>query len=356
MNSPLTAPSKRTQTRQRSSPQAAQSASAPLLSIQDLHKSFGSHQALRGISFDLAAGQRLAFLGPNGAGKTTLIRCLSGRTRPDRGTIQMAGGSIDLPGVRDTLGLVPQEIAVYGDLTTSQNLYAFGRFHGLRGSHLRKQVRWALEWTGLQDRRHDLVGQFSGGMKRRVNLACGVLHQPKLLLLDEPTVGVDPQSRQRIFAMLEALSQHGTAILLTTHHLDEAQQQSDRIVIVDSGQIVAAGTFDELVRQTVGRDRVVRLRVDRPIDQVPMIHHLSDRRSPRRVGDQPDAETSFAKVPTFQKEEEQVLTSRIADVASELPLLMQSVRGAGYQIDDVDVQSPSLHHVFLHLTGNALRD
>ena len=315
---------------------------APVLELEDVRKSFGSQAALVGASFSLDPAERLALLGPNGAGKTTLIRCLAGRTRPDGGQIRMLGQPIGSGGVRDFLGVVPQEIAVYSDLTTRENLTVFGRFHGLRGRILRERVRWALGWTGLEPRHSDLVGTFSGGMKRRVNLACGVLHRPHVLLLDEPTVGVDPQSREQIFRMLEELSEAGTAILLTTHHLDEAQTNSDRIVIIDRGAVVASGRFDDLVRETVGGDRVVRLRVDRPLDEA-----AESALSRHRGGDDASA---------IRRAGDHVLTARIGDVAGELPGLIRTVRDAGYGVDDVEVRSPSLHHVFLHLTGRQLRD
>lgn len=310
---------------------------APVLEISDLRKSFGAAAALSGVSFVLGRAERLAFLGPNGAGKTTLIRCLSGRARPDSGSIRLYGKPINSPGAREILGLVPQEIAVYPDLTTRENLAVFGRFHGLRGGDLRSKIEWALHWTGLESRARDLVGTFSGGMKRRVNLACGVLHSPKVLLLDEPTVGVDPQSREKIFGMLDQLSASGTAILLTTHHLDEAQLQSDRIVIVDQGRVVADGTFDDLVDETVGRHRVVRLRVDGPETASPHGPPVPDQGRFRKVGDG-------------------VYSARIGDVAAELPDLIDSLRQQGYGVADVDIQAPSLHHVFLHLTGRQLRE
>ncbi len=307
-----------------------------MLEIQDLHKSFGEKQAACGISFSLRTGERLALLGPNGAGKTTTIRCVSGRTRPDSGSIRLSGLPIDEPGVRDVLGLVPQEIAVYGDLTTRENLQAFGRFHGLRRRELARQVDWALQWTGLESRANDFVGGFSGGMKRRVNLACGVLHQPKIILLDEPTVGVDPQSRQRIFAMLDELNAGGTSILLTTHHLDEAQSQSDRIVIVDQGRVVADGSFEQLVSQTIGTGRVVKLRVDKPGE----VDTPGENGGPPRI--------AAPRMAT--------LTTKIGDVGRELPAVLQAADRQGYRIHDVEVQSPTLHHVFLHLTGQDLRD
>ena len=190
---------------------------AAILSIRKAEKSYGTTLALRGVTLDLFPGELLGFLGPNGAGKTTLIRCLAGRSTLDAGTLRFARG-IDQAG---GLGVVPQTIAIYGDLTAEQNLYAFGRLHAVPRRDLKNRVNEALGWSNLSDRRHHLVKTFSGGMQRRLNIACSVLHRPQILLLDEPTVGVDPQSRERIYEMLSELRNRGTAILLTTHQLDE---------------------------------------------------------------------------------------------------------------------------------------
>lgn len=314
-----------------------ETATETALHIRGLHKSYGSHHALSGISFALRFGERLAFLGPNGAGKTTLIRCLSGRIKPDQGEIWMMGQLIRHREVRQEIGLVPQEIALYQDLTTRENLLAFGKFHGLSRQRLRDRVDWALNWTGLNERADDFVGSFSGGMKRRVNLACGVLHSPRVLLLDEPTVGVDPQSRERIFSMLDDLSRAGCSVLLTTHHLDEAERQCDRIVIVDRGKMVANGTIDELIECSVGSSRLVRLRVDPPL--------RSSVNFPRG-----DAISSLGQAG------DQLISTRINDVSNHLPELIGCIRKQGYSIDDVEIHAPSLHHVFLHLTGHQLRD
>ena len=256
----------------------------PALEIDDLRKNYGSLKALCGVEFQLFPGERLALLGPNGAGKTTLIRALAGRTRPTKGTIKVFGHPIHSAGARETLGLVPQDVALYGDLTPRENLAAFAKFHGVPRRERRDRVDWALEWTGLKDRAGELVNGFSGGMKRRVNLACGVLHRPKIILLDEPTVGVDPQSRERIFTMLDQLNEDGASILLTTHHLDEAEQRSDRIVILDQGRVIADGTFDDLVLGTVGHSRLVKVRVDRPLAAPVTIEGLTDDNQPRCVG------------------------------------------------------------------------
>ena len=312
----------------------------PALDIADLRKKYGSNEALAGVDFQLHQGERLAFLGPNGAGKTTLIRALAGRTRPTSGTIKVLGHPINTVGARLAMGLVPQDLALYGDLTTRENLCAFGKFHGVHRRELRERVNWALEWTGLKDRARDLVGNFSGGMKRRVNLACGVLHRPKIILLDEPTVGVDPQSRERIFTMLDELNEQGASILLTTHHLDEAEQRSDRIVILDQGKVIADGTIDELVLGTVGPSRWVKLRVDRPLAAPVVVRGIGKDKKPTEVGETGD----------------RMFETRIDDVTLHLGRLLQAIHKGGYKVSDMEVHAPSLHHVFLHLTGNELRD
>jgi ABC-2 type transport system ATP-binding protein len=224
---------------------------------------------------------------------------------------------------------VPQDLAIYPDLTTKENLEAFGRFHGLRGGVLRQSVDWALQWTGLADRSHHQPKTFSGGMKRRVNIACGVMHRPHVVLLDEPTVGVDPQSRERIFQMLEDLRQDGTSILLTTHHLDEAETQCDRIVIIDHGRVIADGTLNELVGETIGMNRRVTVRLTQPLQ----------------------SSNGFAMDETLTE-----VKAEIGDVVRELPELLAKINEEGGQIDDVEVRPPSLHAVFLHLTGRELRE
>jgi ABC-2 type transport system ATP-binding protein len=206
---------------------------APALAVRDVRKRFGAIEAVNGASFDLRAGERLALLGPNGAGKTTLIRAIAGRVRPDAGSIELMGVPLVPGSVRAELGIVPQEIALYDRLTARENLMAFGRFAGIAPTDLRERVAWALDWTGLVDRAEHQVGTFSGGMKRRVNIAAGVLHRPRVILLDEPTVGVDPQSRERIYDMLDRLRDDGASILLTTHQLEEAEVRCDRIIIYE---------------------------------------------------------------------------------------------------------------------------
>jgi len=301
----------------------------PALRVRDVSKRYGRTPALENASFDLRGGERLALLGPNGAGKTTLVRCICGRAVPDSGEIEMFDQLLPPSGGRQRLGFVPQEIALYLDLTARENLEAFGRFNGLRGAELDGAVEWALGWTGLADRAGDLVKTFSGGMKRRINIACGVLHRPLILLLDEPTVGVDPQSRDRIFFMLDELWRQGTSILLTTHQLEEAEQQCDRIVIIDHGRAIAQGTLGELIANTVGVNRRVTFKLVQPGPLVEGLEMSDDGRK---------------------------LVAEVADVALELPEVLSRIREAGGRVSDLEVHSPSLHAVFIHLTGRELRE
>jgi linearmycin/streptolysin S transport system ATP-binding protein len=309
-----------------------------VLTIRNARKAFGQIAALNGVTFDLQKGELLALLGPNGAGKTTLIRAITGRVRLDGGEIRLFDRVLDGRQTPPELGIVPQEIALYPLLTARENLRVFGALHGLRGQQLEKHVDWALERTGLADRANDSVKQFSGGMRRRLNIACGVLHQPRVVLLDEPTVGVDPQSRDRIYDTLADLAESGVSLLLTTHHLEEAEARCSRTVIIDHGRVIAAGTMSELVDQTVGRYRLVTLRLDAPLDVSAFLHP-----SGADNGTGTDADPRLVK-------------ARMRDVASELPPLLDRIRTAGRSVDDVEVRGPSLQSVFIHLTGRELRE
>jgi ABC-2 type transport system ATP-binding protein len=300
------------------------------LRVENVWKKYGSNQALRGTSFSVKAGERLALLGPNGAGKTTLIRTMCGRIRPDSGRVLLFDRPIQEPSVLQRLGVIPQDLAIYPDLTARENLECFGRLHGLRSTRLKDRVDWALDWIGLTDRAHDLTSKFSGGMKRRVNIACGVLHKPRVLLLDEPTVGVDPQSRQRIFDMLDELHLQGTSIVLTTHHLDEAEQRSDRIVIVDHGQVIAEGELSELIANTTGTERLVTMDISGLMVAAP-------------VGVR------------WDQERNRYLAS-VDNVAEELPRILDRIRSVGGLVKDLEVHQPNLHDVFLYLTGKELRE
>ena len=309
-----------------------------VLSVVNARKSFGSVKALDGASLVLREGELLALLGPNGAGKTTLIRAIAGRVRLDGGEIRVFGRLVDDRQTPPELGIVPQEIALYPLMTARENLQVFGRLQGLSGADLGRQVDWALESTGLTDRANEPTRQFSGGMRRRLNIACGVLHKPRIVLLDEPTVGVDPQSRDRIYDVLAELTSHGVSLLLTTHHLEEAEARCSRTVIIDHGRVIAAGTLGELVEQTVGRYRLVTLRLDA------VAGHAAAEiiRGARTIESDPS--------------DPRVLRARMRDVAIELPPLLERVRQAGRSVEDVEVKGPSLQSVFIHLTGRELRE
>jgi ABC-2 type transport system ATP-binding protein len=303
-----------------------------VLRVAQAYKTFGTTVALDGAELALERGQLLLLLGPNGAGKTTLVRAVAGRVRLDQGQIELLGQKLNgaAGNARRSLGVVPQEIALYPLLTARENLEVFGRFHGLGGAPLAEQVSGALAWTGLADRADEPIKGFSGGMKRRLNIACGVLHKPEVVLLDEPTVGVDPQSRERIWEMLDKLKQAGASLVLTTHQLDEAQTRGDRIVIIDHGKTIAAGTFGELVEQSVGTRRQVTLTLDRPLP-----HSLDG---------------------VAAQSEDRTVRFQAADVAAELPPVLEQVRAVGCHVEDIGVQSPTLQLVFLHLTGRELRE
>jgi ABC-2 type transport system ATP-binding protein len=311
-----------------------------VLTVTDVKKNFGAVAALDGATFELRQGELLALLGPNGAGKTTLIRAIAGRVKLDGGEIRVFDRVLDGRHTPPELGIVPQEIAIYPLLTARENLEVFGRLHGLSGADLFKQVDWALGQTGLADRAAEPVKQFSGGMRRRLNIACGVLHRPRIVLLDEPTVGVDPQSRDRIYDMLAELAASGVSLLLTTHHLEEAEARCSRTVIIDHGRVIAAGTLSELVEQTVGRFRLVTLRLDAPLES----------------GLQGALLTPGPAELTVDPAAPQVVKARMRDVALELPPLLERIRKAGRAVDDVEVRGPSLQAVFIHLTGRELRE
>jgi ABC-2 type transport system ATP-binding protein len=301
-----------------------------VLRVEGAVKSFGTVQALKEASLDLREGELLALLGPNGAGKTTLVRAIAGRVRLDRGRIELFGRPLTPEERRRDLGIVPQEIALYPLLTARENLEAFGALCGVPRTELGERVSWALQWAGLADRAKEPVKAFSGGMKRRLNIACGILHRPRVVLLDEPTVGVDPQSRERIYDMLAALRAAGSSLLLTTHQLEEAEARCDRIAILDHGAMIASGTLAELIERTVGRDRTVVAKLDRPASRAPDGFTLEDGGSR--------------------------LSATVADVGAELPALLQRLQREGLRVEDLEVRRHGLHAVFIHLTGKELRE
>ncbi len=310
----------------------------PVLVCRDLRKRYGQRTAVDGVGFEIAAGETYGLLGPNGAGKTTSISMICGLLRRDGGEVLVAGRPVDI-GATDAkaaIGYVPQDLAIYPDLTARENLRFFGRLQRLHGRELDRRVDEVLAVTDLADRAGDRTDSFSGGMKRRLNIGIGLLHHPRLLVLDEPTVGVDPQSRNAILASVAALEQEGMAILYTTHYMEEAERLCDRIGIIDEGRIRAEGTRRELVALVGQKDRV-ELTVG------------------GTVGAATAALRALAGV-----EEATASDGRIVLVVEEarhrLPQILETAADAGASVRSVEVVEPDLEAVFLHLTGKALRD
>ena len=308
-----------------------------MLACNDLHRAFGDRLAVDGVSFDIAPGEIYGLLGPNGAGKTTTIRMICGLLRPDGGTIEIEGVSPwDDIGVKRRVGYVPQDVALYPDLTARENLRFVGRLYHLRGTSLDQGVDGALELVGLADRANDRVDAFSGGMKRRLNIAAGLVHRPSLLVLDEPTVGVDPQSRHAIIEGVRSAGQFGMAVLYTTHYMEEAERVCDRVGIIDHGHLVAEGTHRQLVSRLGERDRI----------------ELSGSGQLAAFAEACRALPSVEAV-SVDGDEVQLIA---AEGRHLLPTVLELARRHGASIASVQVIEPDLEAVFLHLTGTALRE
>lgn len=303
-----------------------------------LEKRFGDRLAVSNVGFTIAAGETYGLLGPNGAGKTTTISMLCGLLERDAGSVTVAGQRVDIdtPDARRAIGYVPQDLAIYPDLTARENLSFFSRLYGLERADAVARIDEILEVIGLRDRADDRTEEYSGGMKRRLNIGIGLLHRPQLLVLDEPTVGVDPQSRNAILASVEQLADGGMAVLYTTHYMEEAERLCDRVGIIDQGSIIAEGTRRELVRTVGERDRVsfdvagYPGTVTAALEKLDRVEEVSTRENGIEI---------------------------IVDGAGEaLAGLIEVVTSNGVAIRGVEVAEPDLEAVFLHLTGRALRD
>jgi ABC-2 type transport system ATP-binding protein len=308
-----------------------------LLKVERLSKSFGAVRAVDSISFEVRPGEIYGLLGPNGAGKTTSISMISGLLKPDAGEIIVAGTafSADPQKAKSIMGVVPQELAIYEELSGRENLEFWGRMAGLSSGDAKARAGELLEALTLTDRAKDAVKNYSGGMKRRINLGCALLHRPKLLLLDEPTVGIDPQARLNILEFIRNLRATGTAILYTTHYLEEAESLCQRIGIIDHGRLLAEGTFAEL-QERLGGDRVFVLEAD-------------------FKNSSPDAWNGFnQRFRVIQKTEKQLV---VAAIGTRDPSdCLKELLNLPVQVENVTLKRPSLNDVFLQLTGRELRE
>ena len=303
------------------------------IDVTNARKRFGATQALDGASFQVRRGELVGLLGPNGAGKTTMIRAIAGRVALDSGEVRVFGRAVGPRDPRPEIGVVPQELAVYGLLTARENLEVFAKLYGVESPAVKERVDWALEWADLADRSKERVKGFSGGMKRRLNIAIGLLHGPTVVLLDEPTVGVDPQSRERIYEMLAALQKSGVSVVLTTHHLEEAERRCERIVIIDHGKIVASGSLSELLSSARAGGRTLTMVLEGPW---PVTVAVPDELS-------------------LSEDRRAVLTT-VQDGGADVAARINRVSELGVRVLDLSLAGASLQDVFIGLTGRELRE
>ena len=314
-----------------------------MLTVTELSKNYGDFVAVDRISFSAEKGRIFGLLGPNGAGKSTTINCIAGLLKPTSGHAAVAGHDVVAEGkaARSKLGVVPQELALYEDLPAIENLRYWGKAYGLGGKALDDRVAEVLETIGLGDRAKDLPKAFSGGMKRRLNFGCGIVHQPPVILLDEPTVGVDPQSRSRIFDMVEAERDAGACVLYTTHYMEEAERLCDSLAIIDHGKLIAQGSVAELRAKLDARD-ILQLTGHFPVEPTKQaISALIERGNT-------DLE--------FLAQEEDSITLSLSQASQHLPAIFEAVAGTGGSVTETSLRSPNLETLFLLLTGKELRE
>jgi ABC-2 type transport system ATP-binding protein len=296
------------------------------------------HVAVKGLNMHIEQGEIFSLLGPNGAGKTTSISMMSGLIAPTEGDVWIGGKSITRQPmeVKKLIGVVPQEIALYPELSARANLEFFGKMYGLGGAELAKRCDEVLDYIGLKDRQHERISSYSGGMKRRVNIGVGLLHKPQIVFMDEPTVGIDPQSRRSILDAVKDLNARGMSVLYTTHYMEEAQELSNRVGIFDHGEMIALGTQGELMQKVGQRDTILV-----------------------KVGaeDAPRAAEAVGRLPELQVTVEDDAIKLLAGRGRQaLPQVIKALDDAGIALQSVEVREPNLEAVFLHLTGRALRD
>lgn len=310
-----------------------------MLQVKNLVKRFGKNEAVGGLGFSVQKGESFGLLGPNGAGKSTTISMISGLLTPTEGEILVGGVDVrrDPMGVRRLMGVVPQDIALYPTLSARENLTFWGQMYGLFGSALASRVDEVLEIVSLADRQKERIETYSGGMKRRINIAASLLHRPELLIMDEPTVGIDPQSRNHILETVKRLNlELGMTVVYTSHYMEEVEYLCQRVGIIDHGRLIALGSLDE-VRRLAGSATAIRLKVANPDDELAAAIGAVPGVSQARVDDG-------------------ALIALVSETAETLAPMLAAVSGAGKKVLGVEVDEPNLESVFLHLTGRALRD
>lgn len=307
-----------------------------MIEVKNLKKSFSDKEVLKGLNFSIRDGEFYGLLGPNGAGKTTTISILSSILKADFGEVTIGNFNLKThtKKVKGIIGVVPQEIALYNELSAIENLRFWGGIYKVPRKELEKRAKELLQWVGLEDRKNDKIRTYSGGMKRRINIAAALLHNPKVLFMDEPTVGIDPQSRNLIYEVIETLNKNGMTIIYTTHYMEEAERFCDRIAIIDEGSILAEGTLDELKKNS-------------PIKETISIHFSNLQRE------------NHKKIEAFWNEVnvvENLIHFYTSDGKNDLPRIINYCSQLGLGIVNIDVQKVNLETIFLNLTGKQLRD
>jgi linearmycin/streptolysin S transport system ATP-binding protein len=308
-----------------------------ILEVSNVAKNYGSVQALKGISFAITENEFYGLLGPNGAGKTTTINIISTVLQPDNGTVTINGFDLqkDPLNCKKMIGVVPQEIALYNELSAYENLLFWGGLYKLPSDRLKSKIDETLKLMGLTDRKNDRIKTYSGGMKRRINIASALLHSPKILFMDEPTVGIDPQSRNLIFEVLEELHKNGMTIVYTTHYMEEAERLCDRIGIIDHGDIIAEGTMDEL-RETTNAEETIIVHFEEPIE---------DKGNELK-----------GMLNNILNVSEKSITLTCKNSGKELPQILMQINRDGLEINQIEINKVNLETIFLNLTGRKLRD
>jgi ABC-2 type transport system ATP-binding protein len=312
----------------------------PILQVHELTKRYGDFEAVKGVSFEIGEGEIFSLLGPNGAGKTTTISMLACLLGPSEGDATVAGHSVrkEPQAVKRLIGVIPQDIALYPTLSARENLHFWGQLYGLRGEERSARVEEVLELVGLRERANERVEKYSGGMKRRINIAAGLLHRPRIVFMDEPTVGIDPQSRRAILEMVKAFNKEGMAVLYTTHYMEEAEELSDRVGIIDHGELVAIGTQRELTEK-IGSTETLVLHIDENQDAAALASTL-------------EAVPGVIQS-TMTDHQVSIITRSARDL---LAGAVELANAAGIKVRSIDIQEPDLEAVFLQMTGRALRD